>query len=150
MSSHNHNNKHEHSEDREYLVRLSELDYELEDGSPDVMGWDVADQSGKPFGEVEDLLVDMNSGQILFGIICYQPEDTDERCTLVPLAGTQVNEDNKRLVLPMDMVAVMDAPMFGDETQDLQPYFQYWVARMADWAPADEEEVEQHELPPLS
>jgi len=126
-------------EGRTYFARLSDLEYELEAGSPDVMGWEVADVSGERFGTVEDLLVDMNSGQILFGIIGYQA-DGEPASTLVPLPGANADTENKLLVLSLEQQYVREAPRFTDEVEDVQPYFEYWATRMEEWDAEDEEE----------
>jgi len=148
MSSHHDHDYEVSPAGQNYLARLSDLEYELEEDSPDVMGWDVADKYNEKFGRVDDLLVDMSSGQILFGIISYEMGD-ERQSTLVPLAGTQVDTDVKRLVLPMDSDSVKEAPAFLENTEDVQPYFEYWMSKIEEWAaPGEEEEVEQQRMPP--
>ena len=48
------------------LVRLSCVTYQLAEGQPDAMGWQVADMEGVIFGIVSDMLADAGSGQIVF------------------------------------------------------------------------------------
>jgi sporulation protein YlmC with PRC-barrel domain len=48
------------------LVRLSELGkYRVADGEPDVRGWEVRTISGRLLGEVDDLLVDAEAGEVV-------------------------------------------------------------------------------------
>jgi hypothetical protein len=48
------------------LVRLSELEkYRVADGEPDIRGWEVRTISGRLLGEVDELLVDPDAGEVV-------------------------------------------------------------------------------------
>jgi hypothetical protein len=48
------------------LVRLSELkSYKVADGEPDIRGWEVRTISGRQLGEVSELLVDTDVGEVV-------------------------------------------------------------------------------------
>ena len=48
------------------LVRLSELGkYTVADGEPDIRGWEVRTISGRQLGEVAELLVDTDAGEVV-------------------------------------------------------------------------------------
>ena len=48
------------------LVRLSELGaYKVADGEPDIRGWEVRTISGRQLGEVSELLVDIEAGEVV-------------------------------------------------------------------------------------
>ncbi|MDQ3996776.1 MAG: PRC-barrel domain-containing protein [Gemmatimonadota bacterium] len=48
------------------LVRLSELSkYTVADGEPDIRGWEVRTISGRQLGEVAELLVDTDAGEVV-------------------------------------------------------------------------------------
>jgi sporulation protein YlmC with PRC-barrel domain len=48
------------------LVRLSELNsYKVADGEPDIRGWEVRTISGRQLGEVAELLVDTDAGEVV-------------------------------------------------------------------------------------
>lgn len=48
------------------LVRLSELTaYKVADGEPDIRGWEVRTISGRQLGEVAELLVDTDAGEVV-------------------------------------------------------------------------------------
>lgn len=48
------------------LARLSELrDYKVADGEPDIRGWEVRTISGRQLGEVAELLVDAEAGEVV-------------------------------------------------------------------------------------
>jgi len=110
------------------LVRLSEIEYEPEPGQPDLLGWPVADAGGEVIGRVDDLLVDTETGEIPFGSICY-----GDRCTAVPLDLMFLDEPNGRLVLPVSKDELENAPEFTDDTEDVQPYVEYWGRLVEKW-----------------
>jgi hypothetical protein len=48
------------------LARLSELDnYKVAEGEPDIRGWEVRTISGRQLGEVAELLVDPEAGEVV-------------------------------------------------------------------------------------
>ena len=124
-----------HSEEKVgELVRLSQIEYEQEPGAPNLLGWPVADQEGDEFGKLDDMLVDVETGEVPFASICYA-----DKCTAVPLEVLFLDEPNHRLVLPVDKGELADAPQFSDETEDIQPYIDYWNNLTEDWEPVFEE-----------
>lgn len=121
-------NKQGGSEKAGELVRLSQIEYDTEPGEPDMLGWPVADAKGDVFGQVDDMLVDVESGEIPFASIRY-----NDRCTAIPLDLLYLDEDNKRLVMPVDNTQLADAPEFTDETEDVQVFIDYWDNIAANW-----------------
>jgi sporulation protein YlmC with PRC-barrel domain len=52
---------------RSGLHKLSSLkDFRVAKGEPDIRGWDVRTLNGRDVGEVDDLLVDPESGEVVF------------------------------------------------------------------------------------
>jgi hypothetical protein len=120
----------QHNDDMETseLVRLSQLKHEMEAGQPEMMGWPVADMTGKEVGKLDDMLVDVETGDIPFGAICY-----GDKCTAIPLDLMYLDEPNKRLVLPATDKQLLDAPQFTDDTEDMEPYVDYWDGVVEAW-----------------
>lgn len=51
---------------RRNLVSMDDLDgYSFVDGEPDIRGWDVRTLNGREVGEVEDLLIDPDRGEVV-------------------------------------------------------------------------------------
>ncbi|MEN6521473.1 MAG: PRC-barrel domain-containing protein [Armatimonadota bacterium] len=119
------------------LVRLRQIDYETEPGQPDLLGWEVADSDNNLIGKLDDMLVDTDTGEILFGSVCY-----NDRCIVVPLELMFMDEANKQLVLPVSVDELVDAPEFTEETEDMQPHIRFWTQLVSDW---EEEPVEDEE-----
>ena len=48
------------------LARLSDADYEVAQGEPDVRGWDVVLGSDDVVGKVDDLINDRSAGKVRY------------------------------------------------------------------------------------
>jgi sporulation protein YlmC with PRC-barrel domain len=110
------------------LVRLSQIEYEQDPAAPNLIGWAVADQQGEEFGKLDDMLVDVDTGEVPFASVCY-----GGKCTAVPLEVMFMDEPNQRLVVPVDKDEMMNAPEFTEDTEDVQPFIDYWNEITADW-----------------
>jgi hypothetical protein len=87
------------------LVPLRELEgFRLADGEPDIRGWHVQTVSGRKIGEVDDLLVDEASGEVV--LIDVDLDGTRKR-TLAPARAVQLQRD-RRVVL-IDSTELHDA-----------------------------------------
>lgn len=87
------------------LVPLKEMDgFRLADGEPDIRGWEVQTVSGRKIGEVDDLLVEQASGEVVLLDIDL---DATRRRTLAPARAVQLQRD-RRVVL-VDSTDIKDA-----------------------------------------
>lgn len=106
------------------LVRLSRVTYQLADGQPDAMGWQVADIEGVIFGTVSDMLADAGTGQIVF--VAVRTEEAG-KLALVPVEGMYLDIAHDLLIVPARESDVVNSPEFTDEVVDVMPYVDYWV-----------------------
>jgi sporulation protein YlmC with PRC-barrel domain len=89
------------------LVRLKELDdYKVAEGEPDIRGWNVYTATGRELGDVEDLLVDTDAGEVVMVDIDLK---RDDRHTLAPIKAAWIDRPNRRVVLNTAMFDVDDA-----------------------------------------
>ncbi|HYD51921.1 MAG TPA: PRC-barrel domain-containing protein [Gemmatimonadaceae bacterium] len=87
------------------LVPLKELDgYRLADGEPDIRGWPVQTLSGRKIGEIDDVLVDQSTGEV---VLLDVDLDGTKRRTLAPARAVQLQRD-RRVVL-IDSIELRDA-----------------------------------------
>jgi hypothetical protein len=107
------------------LVRLSRVTYQLADGQPDAMGWQVADVEGVIFGTVSDMLADAGTGQIVF--VAVRTEDSG-RIALVPVEGMYLDIAHDLLIVPARASDVVNGPEFTEEVVDVMPFVDYWVS----------------------
>jgi hypothetical protein len=89
------------------LVRLKELDdYKVAEGEPDIRGWSVYTATGRELGDVEDLLVDTELGEVVMVDVDLK---RDDRHTLAPIKAAWIDRDTHRVVLNTAMFDVDDA-----------------------------------------
>lgn len=114
----------EDQEDEGGLVRLSRVTYQLTDGQPDAMGWNVADIEGVKFGTVSDLLADAMSGQIIFAAVT---NTRSGRTALIPVEGMYLDVAQNLLIIPARESDINSSPDFTDEVVDVMPFVEYWL-----------------------
>jgi hypothetical protein len=89
------------------LVRLKELDdYKVAEGEPDIRGWSVYTATGRELGDIDDLLVDTELGEVVMVDVDLK---RDDRHTLAPIKAAWIDRDNRRVVLNTAMFDVDDA-----------------------------------------
>ena len=82
---------------RHNLVPMHELDgYTFADGEPDIRGWDVRTLSGREIGEIEDLLVDTNRGEVV--MVEVEMRDGGMRAE-VPIRSVQLDRESKAVIV---------------------------------------------------
>ena len=78
------------------LKRLSDLKYRVADGEPDIVGWTVFASTGREVGRVTDLLVDVESREVVMLDIDLRRGDQH---TLAPVRAAWIDHAAKRVVL---------------------------------------------------
>ena len=123
--------------DARRLNAMRELrDYKLVDGEPDIRGWNVFTATGRELGEVEDLLVDTELGEVVMLDIDLK---RDDRHTLAPIKAAWIDRDTRRVVLNTTMFAM------SDDTSDVRAMSDVEVERavVADLPPRSPAETER-------
>jgi len=93
--------------DARRLVPLRELDdYKVAEGEPDIRGWTVYTATGREIGDIEELLVDVEMGEVVMVDIDLK---RDDRHTLAPIKAAWIDRPNRRVVLNTSMFDVDDA-----------------------------------------
>ena len=88
------------------LVALKDLDdYKVADGEPDIRGWPVLTATGRELGDVEDLLVDTDTNEVVMLDVDLK---RDDRHTLAPIKAAWLDRGNRRVVLNTSMFDVDD------------------------------------------
>jgi hypothetical protein len=79
------------------LVRLDELDdYDFAEGEPDIRGWDVLTVNGRELGEVEEVLVDPDRGEVV--MLDVELRDGAVHAE-VPIRAVQLDRDRRVVLL---------------------------------------------------
>jgi sporulation protein YlmC with PRC-barrel domain len=92
------------SADNDYskLEELSESDFEIVDGQPDIQGWDVRDSDNNKIGEVDELLFNPQSRKVRYVILHMENNDIDleDGRVLVPIGVAELHEDEDNVIIP--------------------------------------------------
>src|SRR5690348_5700687 len=93
--------------DARRLIAMKDLDkYKIADGEPDIRGWNVFTATGRELGDVEDLLIDTELGEVVMVDIDLK---RDDRHTLAPIKAAWIDREHKRVVLNTAMFDADDA-----------------------------------------
>ena len=93
--------------DARRLIPMRELhNYKVVDGEPDIRGWNVFTATGRELGEIEDLLVDPELGEVVMVDVDLK---RDDRHTLAPIKAAWIDREHRRVVLNTSMFDVDDA-----------------------------------------
>lgn len=96
-----------------HLVPMKELrKFEVADGDPDVRGWDVYTSTGREIGEVEDLLVDVDTGNVVMLDVDLRGQN---RHTLAPIRAAWIDRGTRRVVVDAGEIrdGLDELPTFG-------------------------------------
>lgn len=89
---------------RRRLVSIDDLSgYRVASGEPDVRGWEVCTLGGRELGEVEDLLIDPDRGEVVMLEVELRGEGVHAE---VPIRAVQI--DRKRKVVLVDSGDISD------------------------------------------
>lgn len=93
---------------RHGLVPMHDLDgYRIADGEPDIRGWDVRTLSGREIGEIEDLLVDPERGEVVMIEVELREEGVHAE---VPIRSVQLDRESRAVIVDSgDLDARYDA-----------------------------------------
>jgi len=134
--------KPEHGEQMRGLQKLSDIPgWRITEG-PDIRGWSVVDRNGDSFGEVNDLIVEMETGDVEYAVVSYggvMGAGGDK--TAIPTDELDINEEEKHIKVHRSQEDLKNAPKYEDDTRDFDQFHNYWQGRGA--APMPERGVER-------
>lgn len=94
--------------DARRLVPMRDLHhYKVVAGEPDIRGWSVFTATGRELGDIEDLLVDTDLGEVVMIDIDLK---RDDRHTLAPIKAAWIDRETHRVVLNTSMFDVDGEP----------------------------------------
>ncbi|MBS1531283.1 MAG: PRC-barrel domain-containing protein [Bacteroidetes bacterium] len=82
-----------------HLEELHDSGYEVMDGQPDIIGWDVKAQSGKKVGEVADLLFERGSRKVRYLVVDLDDNELgieEDREVLIPIGMAELYTKSSR------------------------------------------------------
>ncbi len=115
---------------RSGLFPLSELKkFRIAKGEPDIRGWEVRTLNGRNVGEVDDLLVDPESGEVVFMEVGMNNSD---RHIELSLRNAQLDRDRKRVIVDSGDVDSHGPSYESRYSQRLRPEDRTGHERMVD------------------
>jgi sporulation protein YlmC with PRC-barrel domain len=82
---------------RHGLVPMHDLDgFTIADGEPDIRGWDVRTLSGREIGEIQDLLIDPERGEVV--MVEVELRDGGVHAE-VPIRSVQLDRDTRSVIV---------------------------------------------------
>ncbi|MEO3407585.1 PRC-barrel domain-containing protein [Mucilaginibacter sp. CAU 1740] len=96
--------ENENSNQGYHLEELSNSDYEIKDGEPDIIGWDVRNNGGGKLGEVDELIFDPQARKVRYIVLNMEGNDLDledERRVLIPIGIANLHTDKDEVVVPL-------------------------------------------------
>jgi sporulation protein YlmC with PRC-barrel domain len=84
------------------LEELSESDFEIADGQPDIQGWDVRDSDNNKIGEVDELLFNPQSRRVRYIILHMENNDIEleDGRVFIPIGVAELHEDDDNVIIP--------------------------------------------------
>jgi sporulation protein YlmC with PRC-barrel domain len=94
------------------LQELDRSDFEINEGEPDIRGWDVRNDAGLKIGEVEELIVDAQQKKVRYMVVDLDDEDLKlpEKKVLVPIGLAELHKEDDDVLLPavtVDQLSVL-------------------------------------------
>lgn len=89
------------SDKNQRLRPLKGSDFEMADGQADILGRDVLDETGQRIGEVDEVIVDVDSRKVRYIVLDLEGNlmDLDARNVLVPIGLIELHEQDDDLLL---------------------------------------------------
>ena len=85
-----------------YLQGLLDSDYQIVDGEPNIIGWEVKSETGNYLGEVNDLLFDPQSNAVRYLIVDLDNNGMglDDKKVMIPIGIAHLHTSDDEVVLP--------------------------------------------------
>lgn len=100
-----------------HLRRLRDLtEFEVADDNPDVRGWSVRGSDGQQFGQVYELIVELEALKVRYLDVLLDPALTtsdQERHILLPIGVAALDEEADNIFVPsLNVSSVLEYPPF--------------------------------------
>lgn len=80
----------------------------------EMLGYNIENAAGDDVGEIEDVVVDLNSARVLYAVLSFGGfADLGENFYAVPLRTLTFNHENEAFVLDVDETMLQNAPSFS-------------------------------------
>ncbi|MFI5453404.1 PRC-barrel domain-containing protein [Pedobacter sp. UC225_61] len=110
-----------------YLKELSNSDFQIVDGEPNIIGWKVKSETGTYIGEVEELLFDPQTRAVRYLVIDLNDNDLsiDDKRVMIPIGIAHLHTSDDEVVLPnihLDQYNALPAYEFDKISPETEVY----------------------------
>jgi hypothetical protein len=85
-------------------------------GADTLLGNDVYNKDGEDLGDINEFMVDMASGKVVYAVLSYGGMmGMGNKLFAVPWAALALDTENKRFTLDVQKAALVDAPGFDKD-----------------------------------
>jgi sporulation protein YlmC with PRC-barrel domain len=113
------------NENKDYsrLKELSESNYEIVDGQPDIQGWDIENSKGVKIGEVDDLLFDPELKKVRYIVLDTENNDLnlEDGHVLIPIGVAELHEEDDTVLIPNVTVEQLTALPIYEKGREITP-----------------------------
>ncbi|RFZ84677.1 PRC-barrel domain containing protein [Mucilaginibacter terrenus] len=105
----------DNTDDISKLTELSDSDFEIADGQPDIQGWDVRDSEGNKLGEVDELLFNPASRKVRYIIVHMENNDIglEDGRVLMPIGVAELDEHKDNVIIPdITKAQILSLPLY--------------------------------------
>ncbi len=90
------------NETHKYLYSLKQSDYQIVDGEPNIIGWEVKSETGAYIGKTVDLLFESDSNAVRYLIIDLSDNgmSLNDKKVMIPIGIAHLHEENDEVTLP--------------------------------------------------
>jgi sporulation protein YlmC with PRC-barrel domain len=121
-------------ENKDYsrLEELSESNYEIVDGQPDIQGWDIENSKGVKIGEVDELLFNPGSRKVRYIVLDTENNDLDleDGHVLIPIGVAELHDENNTVLIPNITVEQLTALPLYERGREITPETEAEIRRV--------------------
>jgi sporulation protein YlmC with PRC-barrel domain len=126
---------------RHHLVPMQELDgYTIADGEPDIRGWDVRTLNGREIGEIDDLLIDTDRGEVV--MIDVELRDGGLHAE-VPIRSVQLDREGRSVIVDSSDVDARHDQRPRDRLRSVERSEDVRDARAVTYGASETDEVDE-------
>ncbi|TSD66776.1 hypothetical protein FFF34_005070 [Inquilinus sp. KBS0705] len=87
--------------DDDCFEELSESEYEIADGQPDIIGWDIKDSHHNKLGEVDELLFSVTLRKVCYIVMHMENNDIglEDGRVLIPIGVAELDENEDTVLI---------------------------------------------------
>ena len=126
-----------------YLKGLNDSDFQIVDGEPNIIGWEVKSDTGTHIGEIKDLLFDPESRSVRYLIIDLEDNGMNlgDKKVMVPIGTAHLHSDDEVVIPNITSQQLADLPAYNEDAT--VPATEVHVAHVFDSENVDRNETQR-------